>query len=72
MSFDPASLIVSLVLGSIGFVAFVYGKRQSRVPHMVAGALLTIFPVFISNALVAGAVGVGIIALWFLAVRLGL
>jgi len=38
---------------------------------MVAGALLMIFPVFVPGAYLMGAIGLGIIALWFGAVRLG-
>jgi hypothetical protein len=43
------SLIASLIVSSIGTVAFIYGKRQSRVPHMAVGVLLCIFPYFVDN-----------------------
>lgn len=71
MSFDTASILVSFVLGSIGFVGFVYGKRQSRLPHMVAGAILMIFPFFVPSALVMGLIGAGIVGLWAGLVYLG-
>lgn len=68
---DPTILALSFLLGSIGFVGFVYGKRQSRLPHMVAGAILMIFPYFVDGPLLMAGVGVAIIGLWIAAVRLG-
>ena len=53
--FSAESLIASLIVSSIGTVAFIYGKRQSRVPHMAIGVLLCVFPYFVENLyLVAG------------------
>ena len=42
MSFDANSLLVSLLFSSFGFVFFAYGKKQSRLPHMIAGVALAI------------------------------
>lgn len=71
MSLDPAWLILSMVVSSVGFVGFVYGRRQSRLPHMLAGATLIGFPYFVSNVWWMAAIAVAVIALWVLAVRLG-
>jgi hypothetical protein len=71
MSFEPAWIFWDLILGGAGFVLFTYGRKQQRVPHLVAGLLYMVFPLFVSSA--AGLiVGTGMIgaALW-LAVRLG-
>ncbi len=65
--FTAESLIASLVVSSIGTVAFIYGKRQSRVPHMAIGALLCIFPYFVENLyLMAGITVLLLGALWAL------
>lgn len=56
--FSAESLIASLVVSSIGTVAFIYGKRQSRVPHMAIGALLCIFPYFVENLYLMGGITV--------------
>jgi hypothetical protein len=71
MDFDANSLLASLVIGSIGMVAFIYGKRQSRVPHMAAGAILVAYPYFVSNVLLMAGIAVVLLAALWLVVRLG-
>jgi hypothetical protein len=71
VSFDANSLLLSLLFSSVGFVFFAYGKKQSRLPHMVAGVTLMIYPYFVSNLIAMSVVGVVVIALLWLAVRLG-
>jgi hypothetical protein len=71
MSFDPAWLMISLVVGGIGFVLFVYGKKQARWPQLAAGLLLMVYPYFTPT--VTSLVGVGAaicFALWY-SLRLG-
>ncbi len=72
MDFDANALLASIVPSSIGLVAFMYGKRQGRIPHIAVGLVLMVYPYFVSNILlmfaIAGALSLG---LW-LAVRLGL
>ena len=70
-SFDPGWLITSSLLGAIGFALFVYGKKQMRMPQLVAGVLLMVYPYFLTS--LAALVGVGlliVVALWW-AVQLG-
>jgi hypothetical protein len=49
MDFDANALLAGLVPSSIGLVAFMYGKKQGRIPHMGIGVLLMVFPYFLSN-----------------------
>ncbi len=42
MNFDPTWLFLSLIPSGIGFVLFVYGKKQERWPHMLAGIVFSI------------------------------
>lgn len=44
MTLDPAWLFLSLIPGGIGFVLFVYGKKQQRLPQLVGGLLLMVYP----------------------------
>jgi hypothetical protein len=71
MSIDPNWLFASLIPGGIGFVLFVYGKKQGRWPHLAAGVLFMAYPYFTPGvaSLVATGVVIGV-ALWY-AIRLG-
>jgi len=58
-------LFLSLIPGGIGFVLFVYGKKQSRWPQLVAGLAFMVYPYFTpsiaSMTVVGGLLGA---ALW--------
>ncbi len=51
MSFDPTMLVLSLVPSGIGFVLFVYGKKQERWTHLVAGLALMVYPYFTNTVM---------------------
>jgi hypothetical protein len=71
MSFDAGWIMWELVLGGVGFVLFTYGRKQQRIPQLVAGLLFMVYPMFVSG--VVGLLLVGCLlggGLW-LAVRLG-
>lgn len=71
MTFDGSSFLASLVVGSIGFVLFVYGKRMTRAPQMIAGLLLLIGPYFLDSALSIGLSAALVLGLFLAALRLG-
>ena len=52
-------LLLSLITGGIGFVLFVYGRKQQRWPYMVAGVLFMVYPYFVSS--VGATVGIGLV-----------
>ena len=56
-NFSAANLIGGLLFGAVGFVAFVYGKRQSAIRAMVIGVALMAFPYFVSNSIVMYGIG---------------
>jgi hypothetical protein len=63
--------VLSLIPSGIGFVLFVYGKKQQRWPHLAAGLLMMIYPYFmhgVASLLIAGTVITAV--LWYV-VRLG-
>ena len=49
MSLDGNALLASLLVSSIGFVLFVYGKKQRRLPQMLVGVALMAFPYFVAS-----------------------
>ena len=71
MSFDPLSLLVSMVVSSAGFVAFVYGKRQGRAPQIITGLALMIFPYFVASPLLTLVIGAALGGAMALVIRFG-
>ena len=67
LQFDAANLIGGFIFGSIGFVAFIYGKRMQLWKMMLCGLALMVFPYFVENMSILYGVGVaGTAALFFL------
>jgi hypothetical protein len=71
MSLDPGLLFLSLITSGIGFVLFIYGKKQERPPQLVAGLALMVYPYFVSSLLMNMLVGAGILGAMWVAVRQG-
>ena len=71
ISLDPASIFLSLIVSGVGFVLFVYGRKQERWPQLVAGLVLMVYPYFVGGALPMLAVGAAIVGGVWLAVRNG-
>jgi hypothetical protein len=71
MNLEPTWIFLSLIPSGIGFVLFVYGKKQDRWPHLVAGLILMVYPYLATS--VVSLVSIGVLiggALWY-AVRAG-
>ena len=67
VNLSAANLIGGCVFGSIGFVAFIYGKRINLWKPMFLGIALMIYPYFISNDVLMIAIGaIGTAGLFFL------
>ncbi|HKV98612.1 MAG TPA: hypothetical protein VJN96_02250 [Vicinamibacterales bacterium] len=71
MSADPSSLFIELIVSSIGFVLFAYGKKQQRLPQMFAGVALMIYPYFVDGWMMMAGVGAAICAALWWAIRVG-
>ena len=48
---DTPSLIAGFVISTVGFSVFLYGKKQRREPHLVAGVLMMVAPFVVTEAL---------------------
>lgn len=46
MHLSVGMLVASIFVGLIGAALVLYGRKETRVPHMVAGAILIVFPYF--------------------------
>lgn len=72
MDFDGGSLIASLIVSSIGFVVFAYGRKLARIPQVLIGLVMMGFPYFVPDTLLMSIIaGVLLVGLW-VAVRFGL
>ena len=72
VDFDANTMLAGMAIGSVGFVSFAYGKKQSRLPQMVIGVALMAFPYFVSNIPLMFGIAAGLCALLWLAVYMGL
>jgi len=52
-----ANIIGGILFGGIGFVALIYGKKQGSVKAMILGALLMLYPYFITNSILLYSIG---------------
>ena len=71
MNFDATWIFLSLIPGGLGFVLFVYGKKQQRWPQLIAGLLLMGYPYFATTVMSLTVAGLGICAGLWLAIRMG-
>jgi hypothetical protein len=71
MNLDPLWLFLSLIPSGVGFVLFIYGKKEARFPQLISGLLLMVYPFFADTVTTLVVWGVVIGAgLWW-ALRLG-
>jgi hypothetical protein len=66
------SLFLPMVIGAVGAGFFIYGKKQGRLPQMVGGLALCVYPYFIPNLWLMGGIAAVIVAAVGLASRKGL
>jgi hypothetical protein len=65
MSLDPTTLMLSILFGSIGTGLFIYGKRQEKYVHLLAGVALMGLPYFVANAIALLVIGAVVAAVPF-------
>ena len=64
--FSLLKIVACTLFGAIGFVAFVYGKKNSLWRPMVIGIILIAYPYFVSKALAIYLIGIILtVALYF-------
>lgn len=64
---DINTLMLSILFGSIGMGLFVFGKKQGRPLHLIAGVLLMVLPYILPNPIAMTVVAVLLTAGPFLA-----
>ena len=66
MSLSGTNMLAGLIFGTIGFSAFIYGKKQSAWKPMVLGAVLMGFPYFVADTIAQYIVGAVLIFMLFI------
>jgi hypothetical protein len=64
-------IFASLIVSSIGFILLNYGRKFARIPQVVVGVLMLIYPYFVPGVLANVLVAVGLLAVLGVVVRLG-
>ena len=65
------SWMACCLVSAVGVVLFVYGKKQERVPQLVAGLLFMVYPYFVESRLWLVVAGLVLAAGLWQAIRLG-
>lgn len=58
-------IISGIVFSFIGWLGFMYGKKNKSMRPMVIGASLMIYPYFVPNAILAVIIGIALTAVLF-------
>ena len=72
MDLSLGSVFASLLIGAVGTVLFVYGKRQDRMPQLVTGAILMVYPYFVGDVMWMIGIAVALVVGLKLALRNGM
>jgi hypothetical protein len=72
MDLSAGSLLLNLLVSAVGAGFFLYGRKQSRMPPLIGGISLCIYPYFISNLWVMAGIGVALVLGIWGATRAGL
>lgn len=59
---SPGALFIGLIAGVVGTAYFVYGKKQARFMPMICGAMLCVYPWFVTSVLWLSIVGLALMA----------
>ena len=71
MDLSADTLLVSLLIGSVGLGLFLYGRKRDRLPHLIVGIVLMAYPYFVPGALWQAVVGAGLLGGLYGLTRLG-
>jgi len=71
MNLSPGYLMASMVVSTVGFGLFMYGKKQTRVPQLVTGIALMVYPAFVASVAWMLAIAGALIGALWLATRNG-
>lgn len=71
MDLSFGGLLLAVIVGAAGLACFLYGRKQGRLPHVVAGVALMAYPYFVPTPWITALIAAAILAGLWGAVRLG-
>lgn len=71
MDVSAGWVFAGLVVSTVGFGLFIYGKKQLRIPQLVAGIVLMIYPYYVESPLWILGIGGALVAGLWLTVKAG-
>ena len=71
MDLSTGALAAQLVVSTVGFGFFLYGKKQLRYPQLVVGLVMAIFPYFATGAAMTWSIGGALLLVLAVLVRAG-
>lgn len=71
MNLSPGWIVASLIISSIGLILLNYGRKFARIPQILVGLAMLIYPYFVPGVLANVLVAAGLCALLWVVVRLG-
>jgi hypothetical protein len=71
LDFGLGNLVAGVFISLVGLAVLMYGRKEIRVPHMVAGAILVVFPYFVGLWWLALLIAAVVLAALALISRLG-
>jgi hypothetical protein len=66
---NPWALVSGALIGLIGTVIFIYGKKQQNLKCLAGGAVLCVFPMFVTSLLAMWGIAAACLAAMYVAGR---
>ena len=71
IDFSASWMLAGLLVSTVGFGLFLYGKKETRFPQLIAGLAMMIYPGFVASPMVIIAIGGALVGGVWVAVRAG-
>ena len=61
MNLSTSGIVLDIFVGLIGLALLNYGRKEVRVPHMVVGFILLVYPYFVGNWMAVLGIAAGLV-----------
>jgi hypothetical protein len=61
MHLDLGTIVLGGFIGLIGLGLLSYGRKQVRIPHIVVGLILLVYPYFVGNLIVIAVIAAALL-----------